>query len=312
MKTYRVLFLGTPDFAVESLKALRSDNRFEIPLVITQPDRPAGRGNKLTASEVAIFAEAKGLKVFKADSVNSPEALAMIAELKCDAAVVVAFGQILSQKFLSLFPKGAVNVHGSLLPKWRGAAPIQRSLMAGDPETGVCLQQVVKKLDAGPVIGIRKIKLVGEEEAPAVYEKLKVLGAELLTDDFSRYLEGKIEPQVQNETEVTIAPKIEKDEGLIDWKKSATEILNQYRGLSLWPGVWTFRNGKRLRMQTLKVLSTKKSKPGEVLGFQEGSLQVSCGEDSLLIGQIQPESKPFMKAEDYARGYGLKVGEILG
>ncbi|MCB0393452.1 MAG: methionyl-tRNA formyltransferase [Bdellovibrionales bacterium] len=317
MSPHKIVFLGTPDFAVESLAALHSDSRFEIVKVVSQPDRPSGRGHKTIPSEVSSFATDKSLNLSKVETVKSEILLDEIKNLKPIAGVVVAFGQILPQKFLDLFPFGVVNIHGSLLPKWRGAAPIQRALMAGDSEAGVTLQRVVKKLDAGPIIGKRTMKLNGDETADFVYNNLKVLGADLITEEFFRYLQSEIEPTPQDENLVSVAAKIDKNEGLINWSRSALEIVNQYRGLYIWPGVWTHRtfDGKlsRIKLKGLcEIEPTNHLDSGRILKIDESGVSIACGSGALLIREIQPESKPFMKAADYARGYGLKLEEKLG
>ncbi|RYZ76098.1 MAG: methionyl-tRNA formyltransferase, partial [Proteobacteria bacterium] len=185
---HRVLFLGTPEFAATSLRRMIDDSRFEIAAVISQPDRPAGRKMQLKASPVKELALAHGLPVFTPETVNTEEFRAQLAALNVESAAVVAFGQILGQKFLDLFPKGCVNVHGSLLPEWRGAAPIQRAVMNGDKESGVALQIVVKKLDAGPLLGVRRLKLDDEINALQLHDALKDLGADLLANDYVDYL----------------------------------------------------------------------------------------------------------------------------
>ena len=199
MSRVRVLFLGTPEFAVTSLQRLIDDEHFEVVAVVSQPDRPAGRKMQLKPSPVKEVALAKGLPVFTPETVNTEEFRAKILELKPESAAVVAFGQILGQKFLDLFPKGCVNVHGSLLPRWRGAAPIQRAVMAGDAETGVALQIVVRKLDAGPVLGIRRLPLSDSMNAFELHEALKGLGADLLHVEYIDYLRGNLFPIAQDE-----------------------------------------------------------------------------------------------------------------
>ena len=305
--------MGTPDFACTALEALLADGHFEIAAVVTQPDRPAGRKMQLTPSPVKTLALAKGLKVFTPETVNTEEFRNEIAGLAVESAVVVAFGQLLGDAFLALFPKKAVNVHGSLLPKWRGAAPIQRSLMAGDDETGVALQIIVKKLDAGPVLGIRKLKMCDENKASDVYPTLAALGAELLAVEYMDYLRGNLTPLEQDESQVTIASKIKKNEAAIDWSKSAREILNMTRGLALGPIPFARRaDGAVFKVHTVTVVDEgRNGVAGTVCAVGESGIEVQCGRGVLRMTELQPESRARMAVKDYIKGYPAKVGEIL-
>lgn len=311
MSKVRILFLGTPEFAVASLERLIADDHYEIVGVVTQPDRPAGRKMQLTPSPVKVLALKHGLTVFSPESVNKEEFLEKIRPLGAEAAVVVAFGQILSQKFLDTFPQGAVNVHGSLLPRWRGAAPIQRSLMAGDAETGVALQRVVKKLDAGPVLGIRKLVVTDEMDAMTVHDDLKVLGADLLHIEFMDFLRGNLMPHEQDESLVTFAPKIEKAEARIDWNQPARVVFNKIRGLMMGPIPQTTRAGQMVKIHRTRPLEGEKTRgvPGEVVRVETNLLWVACSSGVLEILELQPESRAKMPVADFLRGYPLKAGD---
>ena len=309
MSKVRILFLGTPEFAAESLKLLVRDDHYDIAAVVTQPDRPAGRKMQPRPSPVKEVALAAGLRVHSPETVNTAEFRAETADLKCEAAAVVAFGQILGQKFLDLFPRGCVNVHGSLLPRWRGAAPIQRAIMAGDRETGVALQLVVKKLDAGDVLGARRIELRDEDDAVAVYDRLKVLGADLLHIEFMDYLRGNLVAHPQDESQVTHAAKIEKAEARIDWTRSARDVANQIRGLALGPYAFCLRGGKPLKLRRARARDGAAGAPGEVVQVAEDRFAVACGEGALEVLEAQPESRANQSAESYLRGYPLKVGD---
>lgn len=321
MSKIRILFMGTPEFARTALTALLADPHFEVAAVVTQPDRPAGRKMQLTPSPVKQFALEKGLKVFSPETVNTEEFRNEITSLSVESAVVVAFGQLLGDAFLALFPKQAVNVHGSLLPKWRGAAPIQRSLMAGDRETGVALQIVVKKLDAGPVLGVRRLKLTDEMTAVDAYEKLAHLGGELLMTEYMDYLRGNLTPISQDETLVTMAPKIKKSEAAIDWSKSAREILNLTRGLALGPvpfakradqSVFKLHRAQVLLESDSVVASPKKKPAGTVVSVSDAGADVQCGDGSVLrFLEVQPTSRARLPIKDYLSGYPMKVGEVL-
>jgi methionyl-tRNA formyltransferase len=309
----RILFLGTPEFAVQSLKALIKDPHFDIVGVISQPDKRSGRKMQLQPSPVKALALAHNLTTFTPQDINTPESLKRIAEFNAEAVAVVAFGQIVSQAFLDLFPRMVVNVHGSLLPRWRGAAPIQRAIMAGDTETGVCLQIMVRKLDAGDVLGFRKVKLSESITARELHDQLMVLGGDLLHIELMDYIRGNLSGVPQDAKLVTFAKKIEKSEGLIDWNKPVEEIHNHVRGMTLGPGTWTHRNG-----QTLKIAKTTiedrglQLAPGMVYRVNHDELIVSCGRGLLKILEVQPESRDRMLIKSYLRGYPVTMGEKFG
>ena len=314
MSRVRILFMGTPDFARQALESLLSDEHFEIVGVVTQPDRPAGRKMQLTPSPVKSLALERGLKVFTPEKVNTLEFRTEIAALRAESAVVVAFGQILGDAFLALFPQKAVNVHGSLLPKWRGAAPIQRALMAGDRETGVALQVIVKKLDAGPVLGVRKIALPVEMTAREVYPMLARLGCELLHVEYMDYLRGNLTPHEQDESQVTIAPKIDTQESAIDWSRSALEIQNLVRGLALGPVPHARReSGALFKVCAALAIGAEPAakQVGAIVGADDRGLDVQCGQGVLRITVLQPESRAKMSVADYVRGYPVSIGERL-
>jgi methionyl-tRNA formyltransferase len=307
MSKFRILFLGTPDFAVTSLSRLISDAHFEIAAVVTQPDRPAGRKMQLKTSPVKDLALKHGLKVFSPETVNSDEFRDAIAQLGAESAVVVAFGQI-----LDLFPRGSVNVHGSLLPRWRGAAPIQRALMAGDSESGVALQIVVRKLDAGPLLGVRRVEITDETDALKLHDQLKICGADLLHVEYMDYLRGNLSPSVQDEALVTIAPKIDKIESKINWSRSAREVFNQVRGLVMGPVATVVSpTGQVVKLYQTRVAveQGKSSPPGEIIAVSPSSFTVACAQGALEILQVQPESRSRQSVADYLRGYPVKVSD---
>lgn len=321
MSKIRILFLGTPEFAVRALEKLLPDPHFEIVAVVTQPDRPAGRSMKLMKSPVKILAESHGLLVYSPESVNTEEFRNEILKLKVESAAVIAFGQILGQKFLELFPLGCVNVHGSLLPRWRGAAPIQRAIMADDQESGVCLQLIVKKLDAGDVLGMRRVAITDDMNALDLHDQLKDLSAHLLQVEYMDYLRGNILGHRQDEALVTIAPKIDKREARIDWHRPAREIFCQIRGLAMGPAAFTERDSKNLKIHLAQIHAVTPAPsssgqipgqiPGQIIDVGQQSFRVACGTGSLEVLELQPESKPRMKTSDYLRGYPLKVGQIF-
>jgi methionyl-tRNA formyltransferase len=310
----RSLFLGTPDIARHCLEAMLKDEHFEVVGVVSQPDRPAGRKLKLQPSPVKALAEPLGIPVLTPENINLPEVLSQIQALKAEVAVVVAFGQILKKDFLKLFPHKVVNVHASLLPRWRGAAPIQRALMAGDRQSGVSLQVVVRKMDAGPVLGVRQIALTEEMTALELYDQCQRLGADLIAVDLMDYLRGNLTPVTQDESRVTMAPKITREEANVDWSKSSADIHNLVRGLAMGPVAHTTREGKLLKLHRTRVVAPEGAlgRPGQVLEGSDKSLLVACGKGSLQLLEVQPESRAKMPIEVYLRGYPLQPGDCLG
>ncbi len=311
MSRIRTLFLGTPEIARNCLEGLIKDEHFEVVGVITQPDRPSGRKMKPQPSAVRMLADTVGLPVLTPENINSEDSLAEIRKLKAEVAVVVAYGQILKLKFLELFPQKVVNLHASLLPRWRGAAPIQRALIEGDLETGVSLQVVVPKLDAGPVLGERRFALTLETSAIDVFRKSEELGVQLLTVDLMDYLRGNLTPVAQDESLVTYAKKIESREASIDWSRSAEQIHNQVRGLALGPVAQSRLKGKLIKLHQTQIATGQipSGEPGEVVEVGADSLLVKCGSGGLKLLQIQPESRSRMSAQDFLRGYATRVGD---
>jgi methionyl-tRNA formyltransferase len=309
----RVVFLGTPEFAVVALKTLLADEHYEVVGVVTQPDRPAGRKLQLTPSSVKTLAMAQGLTVISPEKINQELILQEIQKWNAEVAVVVAYGQILPQKFLDLFPFGAVNVHGSLLPRWRGAAPIQRALEAGDEETGVALQKIVRELDAGDVIGSRKVKLSLETTALELHDQLAQLGADLLHVELMDYLRGHLAPHPQDPAGITYAKKIEKSECELNWSESALKIHNKARGLLMGPGTFTLLDGKKLKVhRSLPVDLNKLGPAGKIVKASPEELWVQTGQGILSLLEVQPESRSKMKISDFQKGYNLKEGDLLG
>ncbi len=308
----RVLFIGTPDFALPSLKVIYQQT--QLLAVITQPDRPSGRKMKLKPSATSLLAESLDIPVFKQESPQS--ILDDIKKLKPNCALVVAYGQILKQEFLDTFPKGVINLHASLLPRWRGAAPIQRALMAGDNVTGVCLQKVVKKMDAGPLLGQKDYNIPNNMTADRLSSTLSQMGADLVSEVFFKYLEGEdaIELKKQDESLVTYAPKVTKEEGQIDFDNPKEHIFNQYRGLFTWPGVWVKRSGRILKIKKMRTSSQKPTEKtsGSIINISQEAITISCeyGRGAIDILELQPESKCQMTAAQYINGYPVQKGEV--
>ncbi len=311
MSKVRVCFLGTPDFAVICLKQILADEHYEVVGVVTQPDRPRGRKLQLSPSPVKQLALSNGLQVISPEKINQPMILQEIQKWGAEVAVVVAFGQILSTDFLQLFPYGAVNVHGSILPRWRGAAPIQRALEAGDLESGVTLQKVVKELDAGDIIGIRKMKLDPDVNALQVHDEMARLGANLLHVELMDYVRGNLAPIPQDHSLATYAKKIDKAECEINWNLSAMQIHNKARGFLMGPGTFFMMNGKRIKLHKTKLISlenTSDKQPiGQMQNYQGQEIHVQTGKGVLALLEVQPESKPKMSATDFIKSVGGKL-----
>ncbi len=300
----RIVFMGTPEFSVGVLDALVGAGH-EIACVYTRAPRPAGRGKKDRPSPVQARAEAMGLEVRHPKSLRTPEAQAEFAALNADIAVVVAYGLILPPAVLDAPARGCLNIHASLLPRWRGAAPIQRAIMAGDAETGVCIMQMEAGLDTGPVLLRRAIPIGAEETAGDLHDRLSVLGAEAIVEALARL--DELVPEVQPEAGVTYAEKIDKAEARVDWSQDAAVIDRQIRGLSPFPGAWTMIGGARVKLVRSR-MAEGSGAPGAVLA----GLVVACDSRAVEITEVQPEGKPRMSAEAYLRGARIPAGMVLG
>jgi methionyl-tRNA formyltransferase len=307
----RICFLGTPEFAVTCLQRLLADEHYEIVGVVTQPDRPSGRKMVMQPTPVKAFAAAKGLKVISPESVNKDLFLQEIQRWGAEIAVVVAFGQILSQKFLDSFRYGAVNVHASILPRWRGAAPIQRAIQAGDRQSGVTLQKMVKELDAGDVIGLRDCTIDEAMTAKDLHDQLAVLGGELLHLEMMDYVRGNLAPKPQDTRQVTYAKKIDKSEAQIKWPDSAESIHNQVRAFVMGPGTWSSFRNQKLKIHKTEIHSRidVKQPPGTVMEVSDKGILVATGLGSLTLLEVQPESRNRMNIGEFVKGYGPQRGE---
>ncbi len=300
----RVVFMGTPDFSVPILDAI-VDQGHDVAAVYSQPPRPAGRGKKERPSPVHQRADALGLLVRHPVSLKGPEEQEAFAALQADVAVVVAYGLLLPQTILDAPRLGCVNVHASDLPRWRGAAPIQRAIMAGDETTAVCLMQMEAGLDTGPVLLREEVAIASDETAGTLHDKLFVAGAAIVRAALPK-LEA-LQPKPQPTEGVTYAQKIDKSEAKVDWTAPAAHIDAQIRGLSPFPGAWTTVNGKRLKLLVSRV-ATGSGTAGTVLR----GLTVACGRGAVEIMQVQPEGKGPMAAEDWLRGARIAPGDLMG
>jgi len=298
--------MGTPDFAVPSLKTLREAGH-EITLVVAQPDRPAGRGRKISAPPIKVEAEKLGLPVYQPENVNSPDAVEKIAKAEPDIIAVTAFGQILKKRLLELPRYGCVNLHASLLPKLRGAAPIQRAIMEGFTNSGVTTMMMARRMDAGDILLQQTVELGPSVTFGELHDELAEKGASLMAKTLSLLAEGKIKPLPQNEADATYAPKIDPKERRIDWNESAEAIDRKVRALAPAPGAFTFFNGKRVilrAVERIKDSATGKT-AGRIAGVHAGCLEVETGNGRLAVLQVKPEGKREMPADSWAHGAGI-------
>ncbi|QPH53477.1 methionyl-tRNA formyltransferase [Pontivivens ytuae] len=301
----RLIFMGTPDFSVPVLDALVEAGH-EIAAVYTQPPRPAGRGKKERPSPVHARAEGLGLEVRHPKSLKGEAEQAALAALNADAAVVVAYGLILPQAVLDAPVRGCLNMHASLLPRWRGAAPIQRAIMAGDAETGVCIMQMEAGLDTGPVL-LREAKPIGPEDTAAtLHDRLSEMGARLIVDALARL--DDLTPETQPEEGVTYAAKIDKAEARIDWTRPAAELDRHIRGLAPFPGAWTIHDSTRLKIHLCTPVAGQGA-PGSAL---DDALTVACGTGALRLIRLQREGRGVQDATDFLRGHPVPAGDRLG
>jgi methionyl-tRNA formyltransferase len=306
----RIIFMGTPDFAVPALRALLEAGH-DIAAVYTQPPRAAGRGLALRKSPVHVAAEAAGLTVLTPERLKSQAEQARFRGFGADVAVVVAYGLVLPKPILDAPRHGCLNIHASLLPHWRGAAPISRAIMVGDVETGVSVMRIEPELDAGPVCLARSAAIGPEETAGELHDRLAALGAELMVEALAALEAGRLDCRPQRAEAATYAPKIETRETHINWRLTARDVHDRIRGLSPYPGAWfeVELSGKRERVKVLRSAVAKGSgAPGLLL---DGKLTVACGEGAVRLTQVQRAGKRPMRAEDFLRGTPLLSGTSL-
>lgn len=300
----RVVFMGTPDIAATCLKKILSDG-FEVVGVYTQPDRPKGRGMKMLPSPVKEVALAAGIPVFQPDSFREEETVEALRELKPDVCAVVAYGRILPQKVLDVPKLGCVNIHASVLPKYRGSAPYQWAVLDGLRETGVTAMYLCREMDAGDIIDVSKTPIGENETAGELLDRLAELGADLLSKTLRRFAsEGKVPAVPQNPDEVSYAPMLDKTMCPIDWNKTARQVHNHVRGLHPWPVATMVLQGKTFKVHAAHVVSGSGT-PGQILGLTKTGLVIACGEGAVEITSLQAEGGKRMAAPDYFRGHPL-------
>ena len=308
----RVVFMGTPDFAVQSLNAL-VDAGHEVTAVITQPDRPKGRGNKMAFPEVKTRALELGLPVHQPDSVKDGAFLELLKSYDPEVIVVVAFGRILPQAVLDLPPYGCVNVHGSLLPEYRGAAPIQRAVLDGRKETGVTTMRMDIGMDTGDMLLQATLPITDEDTTGTMFDKLAELGGKVLIDTLAGLENGTVVPVKQDDSKATHAARILKDDEVIRWEDSAEKIFCQIRGLSPAPGAYTWWNGERLKLWKARISDRETGKaPGTVVAISKNALTVQTGKGCLEVLELQPAGKKAMPAQAFSNGAGVAEGIVFG
>ena len=299
----RVVFMGTPDIAATCLKQILADG-FEVVGVYTQPDRPKGRGMKMVYSPVKEVALAEGIPVFQPENFREDETVDQLKALAPDVVAVVAYGRILPQRVLDLVPGGFINIHASVLPQYRGSAPYQWAVLDGLKETGVSAQFMVHAMDAGDVVGVSKTPIGPDETAGELLDRLAVLGAQLLADTLRGFEKGALVAQPQDESQVTMAPMLDKTMCPIDWNKTAQQIHNQVRGLHPWPVATMELQGQKFKVHATAIVEGSGA-PGQILGLTKTGLKIACGQGAVEIRSLQAEGGKRMAAPDYFRGHPL-------
>jgi len=309
----RVIFIGTPEFAVPSLEELIESDAHQVVGVVTQPDRQAGRGRRVVQSPIKQAALARDLPLFQPQSLRTPEAMEQLAAWQPDVIVVAAFGQILRQKVLDLPPNGCLNIHASLLPRWRGAAPIAAAILAGDVATGVTIMRMDAGLDTGPILAQQEEEIQPDDTRAELEERLAKAGAKLLAEKLPAYLAGDLEPRPQPEEGVTYAKRLRKEDGLLDWSRPAAELDRRVRAFNPWPGAFTTLRGQRLKvLQTVPLLEWRgDAPPGTVIALADGAAVVT-GKGALRLDGVQLAGKRPMDITAFLCGQRDCVGVCLG
>ncbi|MCX5701764.1 MAG: methionyl-tRNA formyltransferase [Candidatus Omnitrophica bacterium] len=311
----RIVFFGSDIFALPSLKALLT-TKHEICCVVTQPDRESGRGLHLSFTVIKSHAQASGLKIYQPQNVNTAEAIKLLKDLSPDLFIVIAYGQILSEELLGVPKIFSINVHASLLPLYRGAAPINWAIINGDKITGVSVMKMAKQMDAGPVILQKSVDIACEDTAIDLEEKLSDIGAQLLSDALKSIQNGDYKLIPQDEKKVSFAPKLKKKNGLIDWGRQAQNIYDLIRGSLSWPEAFTYHKGKLIKIYKARIgpedILCPGCRRGEIINVSPEGLTVVTGNHNLTIEELQIEGKRIMKVKEFIIGHKFCVGEILG
>lgn len=308
----RIVFMGTPDFSVGALEAIIGDGH-EVVVVVTQPDKPKGRGKEMQFPAVKECALKHGITVFQPVKVKTPESVEQLRSYQADVFIVAAFGQLLSKEILSMPKFGCINIHASLLPKYRGAAPIQWAILNGEKETGVTIMQMDEGLDTGDML-LKDVVIIEEKETgESLFHKLSVCGAELIVKALRLLEQGEIIPIPQNSEEFTYAKMIQKNMGLIDWTLPAEVIERKIRGLNSWPSAFTYLNDKTMKIWDADVTEEKSNgEPGSISFVSKEAFCVNTGTTQLAIVKLQLEGKKKMRAKDFLLGFSMAPGLMLG
>lgn len=306
--TGRAIFMGTPSFAVPSLMELAESH--EVVAVVTAPDRPAGRGRRVRASAVKEAAAARGIPVLQPTSLKEGEEVDRIRTLQPDVIVVAAYGKILPPSLLEIAPRGTVNIHPSLLPRHRGASPVAASILAGDSETGVTLMLMDQGMDTGPILAQRAVKIRENDTRASLTDRLASVGADLLADSLPLWLSGQLEPRPQDESQATYSKRLAKSDGIIDWRREATEIARQVRACNPWPGAFTHWEGQQVKVIAARV-AVGGGEPGTVVEM-DGGAAVAAGVGQLALEEVQLEGRRAMGIAQFLRGHPSFMGARLG
>lgn len=306
----KIVFMGSPAFAVPSLEAILS-SKDEVPLVVSQPDKPSGRGLQLTPCAVAVYAKKHNLELFQPKTLRKKEIQEKIIDIKPDLIAVVAYGKILPKEILSLPKYGCINLHASLLPKYRGAAPINWAIVNGERKTGITTMIISEELDTGDMLLKKETEIKPDETTIELHDRLSQMGASLLVETIKKIRDGSVKRTPQNHSEATYAPLLKKEVGLINWKKDASEIHNLVRGMQPWPGAYTYYNKKKFGIWSSRYTNeTQKELAGTVVTNQQ-ELGIATGKGTIYLKEVQLEGKKRMKTEDFLRGHKIEKGERL-
>ena len=306
MSSPRIIFMGTPEFAVESLRACLEVG--DVVAVVTRPDKPRGRGQLSAASPVKRAATPGGIRVLHPIKLREAGFLDAVRELSPDVAVVAAYGKILPRELLEIPVHGCINVHASLLPRFRGAAPIQWAIASGDDRSGVCLMKMDEGLDTGPILRCAEVPIGPEDTSDELQHTLARVGGELIRKYLPEYLSGRMQPTPQSREGVVLAPMLKKEDGQLDFSRPAAELERRVRAFQPWPGAFTRFKGKVLKVLRARS-GARTGSPGTVLSVGEQGIELACGQGSLLLLQVQPEGKRIMSAAEFLAGHQIAVGE---
>ncbi len=309
----KIVFMGTPDYAATALEAILQAG-YEVTGVVCQPDKPKGRSGALAACPVKECALKYNLPVFQPERIKRPEAVAELKKFPADVFVVAAFGQILSEEILTMPKYGCINIHASLLPKYRGAAPIQWCIVDGEKETGVTIMQMDAGIDTGDILFTKKVAITEEETGGSLFDKLSQAGAELIVEALPKIEAGEVSPVKQDETQSNYARMLKKEDGQINWNRPAEEIGRQVRGMDPWPSAYTYYKGKQFKIWKAEAVAggTEGLQPGTIAQIEKQGIWIACGSGMLQVTEAQLEGKKRMSAADLMNGRSLEMNERLG